>query len=590
MRKTDVGGQALIEGVMMQGKKCTAAAVRKPSGSIKIKERDDIKITKKYRFLNIPFIRGFFIFIQSLITGMQELSYSASLAEDPDEKPGKFEMWLDKKFGKHADNIIITLTMIISVIFSAGLFILIPTAAASFFKNIITNTVILNLIEAFIRIGILILYIFLAGKMEDMERLFQYHGAEHKTIFCYENEEELTVENVKKQSRFHPRCGTNFLFLIVFVSIIIFSLTGWAGIKERILLRFVLIPIVTGISYEIIKWLGRSESFLGKIAAYPGLKLQILTTREPDNSQIEVAIAALKAAEGIEDMNQTIEELLNDGTATLKENGIDTARLDTELLLGFILEKDRLFLITHKEEKVSATDAEMFFDLIEKRRKKTPIKYILSSCEFMGADLYLEEGVLIPRDDTELLVEEVLKEIPEDKEMNICDLCCGSGAIAVALAKARKNIKVDALDLYPQPEKVTVININKHKLSDRVKFIKSDLLEEVIKEKKTYDIIVSNPPYIEEEEIPKLMEDVKNYEPHTALSGGKDGLDFYRKIVKQSVNVLKENGTLAFEIGYNQGNAVKTLMEEAGFKEIKVLKDFASLDRMVIGKNGNDNR
>ena len=211
----------------------------------------------------------------------------------------------------------------------------------------------LNLIEAAIRIIILILYMFLISKMNDIYRVFQYHGAEHKTIFCYEAMEELTVENVRKQSRLHPRCGTNFLFLIMFVSIVIFSFTGWGGIVERLALRIVFIPVVTGISYELIKWLGKNDSMLAKIIAYPGLKLQLLTTKEPDDSQIEVAIASLKAAEGIKESNKKIEELINTGTATLKENGIDTARLDAELLLGSVIEKDRVYLITHKEEEVS---------------------------------------------------------------------------------------------------------------------------------------------------------------------------------------------------------------------------------------------
>lgn len=322
---------------------------------------------------------------------------------------------------------------------------------------------------------------------------------------------------------------------------------------------------------------------LAQIIAYPGLKLQLLTTKEPDDSQIEVAIASLKAAEGIKDPNKNIEELIKTGTFTLKENGIDTARLDAELLLGNIIEKDRVYLITHKEDEVSKEDAEKYFDLIEKRRNKMPVKYILNKCEFMGIEFYVEEGVLIPRGDTEILVDEVLKIIEENQEMQICDLCSGSGAVGISLAHFRQNIKVDLIDYYPIPEKVSLINIEKNKLEDRVFFIKSDLLEESIKNNKIYDIIVSNPPYIEECEIGKLMEDVKNYEPHTALNGGNDGLDFYRKIIDQSQYTLRESGILAFEIGYNQGEAVKLLMENNGFTNVKIVKDFASLDRVVVG-------
>ncbi|MDU1004687.1 peptide chain release factor N(5)-glutamine methyltransferase [Clostridium butyricum] len=583
MKRRDVGGQAVIEGVMMRGSKSLATAVRTPKGNIEINYKDNRPITKKHPILNIPFLRGFFVLIESMKIGMESLNYSASFLDDEDEEPTKFELWLEKKLGKRANDVIIGFTMIISFIFSIGLFVALPTGIASIFKNMGASNLALNLIEAFIRISILIGYMYVISKMKDIYRLFQYHGAEHKTIFCYESMEELTVENVRKQPRLHPRCGTNFMFLIMFVSIVIFSCTGWGGIVERLLLRIILIPVVTGISYELIKWLGKSDGKLASIIAYPGLKLQLLTTKEPDDSQIEVAIASLKAAEGIEDLNKTIEELINTGTKTLKDNGIDTARLDTELLLGNVIEKERLYLITHKEETIGKDQCDEFFELIEKRRKKMPVKYILNKCEFMGIDLHVEEGVLIPRDDTELLVDEVLKNISENDEKQICDLCCGSGAIGISLACLRKNIKVDLLDYYPIPEKVTLINIEKHNLQGRVSFSKSDLLDVSIKASKKYDIIVSNPPYIEEEEIEKLMDDVQKYEPHTALSGGIDGLDFYRKIVNQSIEVLNENGILAFEIGYNQGKAVKSLMEENNFKDVRVIKDFASLDRIVIG-------
>lgn len=583
MKRRDVGGQAVIEGVMMRGSKSLATAVRTPKGNIEIDYKDKRTVTKKHPILNIPFLRGFFVLIESMKVGMESLNYSASFLEDEDEEPTKFELWLDKKLGKRANNIIMAVTMIVSFIFSIGLFVALPTGIASIFKGVGASNILLNLIEAFIRIGILVLYMYIISKMKDIYRLFQYHGAEHKTIFCYEAMEELTVENVKKQPRLHPRCGTNFMFLIMFVSILIFSCTGWGNIIERLILRIVLIPVVTGISYELIKWLGKNDGKLAKIIAYPGLKLQLLTTKEPDDSQIEVAIAALKAAEGIEELGKTIEELVNTGTKTLKDNGIDTARLDSELLLGYVIGKERLYLITHKEEILSEDECIEFFNLIEKRRKKMPVKYILNKCEFMGIDLYVEEGVLIPRDDTELLVDEVLKSIQEDEEKQVCDLCCGSGAIGISLAHLRKNIKVDVLDYYPIPEKVTLLNIEKHNLKDRVFFTKSDLLDIPIKNSKKYDIIVSNPPYIEEEEIAKLMDDVQKYEPHTALSGGIDGLDFYRRIVSQSCEVLKENGILAFEIGYNQGEAVKSLMESNNFKNVRVIKDFASLDRIVIG-------
>lgn len=582
MKRCDVGGQAVIEGVMMRGSKGQATAIRKSNGKIEVDIKKIVPITKKYKFFNIPFIRGIFVLIDSLITGVDTLNYSASFFEEEEEE-SKFEKWLKDKFGDKANNLIMAGTMVMSFIIAIGLFIAVPTGIASIFSILNLNPIALNLIEAVIRIIILLGYMYVISKMEDIYRVFQYHGAEHKTIFCYEAEEELTVENVRKFERFHPRCGTNFLFLIMSVSILIFSFTGWGGFFERLVLRIVLIPIVSGITYELIRWLGRSGNFMSRIIAYPGLKLQELTTKEPDDSQLEVAIEALKKAEGIKDKNKNIGELLENGSKVLKDNNVDTYILDAQLLLGMVLGKDKIYLITNRDKEVSIKDEKEYLNLIEKRSRKMPIKYILGETEFMGIDLDVEEGVLIPRGDTEVLVEEVLSIINEEDSLDVCDLCSGSGAIGISLAILRKNIKVDEIDNYDIPEKVTKSNILKHALENRVKFIKSNLLSEVIKQEKKYDIIVSNPPYIKASEIDNLMDDVKVYEPHIALDGGEDGLVFYRKIIKESKLALKDNGLLAFEIGHDQGESVKKLMEEEGFSNIRLVKDLAGLDRVLLG-------
>lgn len=582
MRKCEVGGQAVIEGVMMRGNKGQATAIRKSDGKIEIDMKKIVPITKKYKFLNIPFIRGIFVLIDSLVTGINTLNYSASFFEE-DEEESKFELWLKNKFGDKSNDLIVGGTMVLSFALAIGLFVALPTSIASLFAALNLNPVLLNLIEAIIRIVILLIYMYSISKMDDIYRVFQYHGAEHKSIFCYEADEELTVENVRKFPRFHPRCGTNFLFLIMFVSIIIFSFTGWGGFFERLLLRIVLIPIVSGITYELIRWLGKSENILSKVIAYPGLKLQELTTKEPDDDQLEVAIAALMTAEGIKAKEKTIGELLELGSKKLKEKSIDSYMLDAQLLLGMVLGKDKIYVITNRDKEVSHKDEKEYIALIEKRSRKMPIKYILGETEFMGFDFDVEEGVLIPRGDTEILVEELLSIINEDEELNICDLCSGSGAIGISLAMNRKNIKVDEIDNYDIPEKVTKSNIVKHGLENRVNFIKSDLLEEAIKAEKKYDIIVSNPPYIKACEIEGLMDDVKLYEPHVALDGGEDGLIFYRRIIEESRLTLNENGILAFEIGHDQGLDVRILMEEAGFSNVKLVKDLAGLDRVLLG-------
>lgn len=300
-KKTTVGGQAVIEGVMMRGNKGIATAVRLPSGDIEVKKEPNTSLTKKYKLFRIPVIRGFVSLIDSLIVGMKTLEYSASFFEDDDEPQSKFDIWFENKFKDKGTSVIMGASLVVSLIFTIALFFILPTTLTSIVKKLITsNVIVLNIIEGIIRVMIFLAYLLLVGKMEDIKRVFQYHGAEHKTIFCYENGVELTPENAMKFGRLHPRCGTNFLFLVMVISIIIFSFTGWDSIGQRIMSRVLLLPFVSGVTYEVIKWLGKSDSKLSKIIAYPGLLLQKITTKEPDESMLEVAIVSLKAAEGLE--------------------------------------------------------------------------------------------------------------------------------------------------------------------------------------------------------------------------------------------------------------------------------------------------
>lgn len=301
-KKTTVGGQAVIEGVMMRGSKGLATAVRLPNGSIEVKKESSESLTKKYKFLGFPIIRGFISLIESLIIGIKSLEYSASFFEDDEEETeSKFDKWFDKVFKDKGNNVLMGISLVLSIVFSILLFFILPTALTSLVKKTITsNVLILNIIEGIIRVIIFIGYIFFVGKLEDIKRVYQYHGAEHKTIFCYESGIDLTPENAKKFGRLHPRCGTNFLFLVMVISIIIFSFTGWQSIGQRVISRVLLLPVVSGVTYEVIKWLGKSNSKISKIIAWPGLLLQKITTQEPDESMLEVAITSLKAAEGLE--------------------------------------------------------------------------------------------------------------------------------------------------------------------------------------------------------------------------------------------------------------------------------------------------
>lgn len=294
-RKTSIGGQALIEGVMMRGPADVAIAVRLPNSEILIDKRKSESVAKKNKILGLPFIRGSVSLIESLITGINALTFSAQFFDaGEEEEPGRFEKFLMKIFGDKVDDVIMGISMVFSFALAIVLFFILPSLVIGLIKKVGINNVFRNFIEGIIRIVFFVIYILLISRMSDIKRVFQYHGAEHKTIFCYENEEELTVENARKYSTLHPRCGTNFLFIVMLVSIFVFSFFGWPGLLYRILSRVLMLPVIAGISYEILKYVGKSDSKFVHMLVYPGLMLQKLTTAEPDDSQLEVAIAALK--------------------------------------------------------------------------------------------------------------------------------------------------------------------------------------------------------------------------------------------------------------------------------------------------------
>ena len=282
MEKPIVGGQAVIEGVMMRGFGKVATAVREPSGKINVQVKPVRSIAEKYPVLKLPFLRGSVTLIESLILGIRSLSFSAQAAGEEDEQISDSEL---------AASIVLALAV------ACGLFIAIPTFAAKFLHALTDDPFWFNLAEGFLRLAIFVLYIFAISQMSDIQRVFQYHGAEHKTIFCYEADLPLTVENVRKFPRLHPRCGTAFLLIVMIVSIFVFAFLGWPDLWLRILSRIILLPVVAGIAYEIIRFAGRSENPVVRAAIMPGLWLQYLTTREPDDSMIEVAIASLEAVQ-----------------------------------------------------------------------------------------------------------------------------------------------------------------------------------------------------------------------------------------------------------------------------------------------------
>ena len=295
MKKHPVGGQAVIEGVMMQSKNKRAIAVRKNDGEIIIRKRNIKSWISDKNIDKIPFLRGAFILIETMIEGINSMNFSSEFFLDDEEEESGFDKFINKLFKDKANDVIIIISLIIGLFFAMLLFVVTPTMIGGLFSRFINSDLILNLIEGFTRICILFIYILLISMNKDIKRVFEYHGAEHKAIYCYENDLDLTVENARKFKTQHPRCGTNFLFIVMFTSIILFSFFGWPNPIIRIVMRIVCVPIVAGISYEIIKLLGKYNNILTKIVAYPGMMLQKLTTKEPDDKQLEVALKALDA-------------------------------------------------------------------------------------------------------------------------------------------------------------------------------------------------------------------------------------------------------------------------------------------------------
>ena len=290
-----IGGQAVLEGVMMKNRDKYAVAVRKPNGEIEVEVEEYKGICGDRKFAKLPFIRGVFAFIDSLVLGMKVTTYSASFYEEEDEKPSKTEEKLEKMLGSKADDIMMTFTVILSVISAVALFMLLPLFLSDLLGKYIRNASVIAMIEGLIRILIFIGYITGISLMKDIKRLYMYHGAEHKCINCIEKGRPLTVKDVKRSSRLHKRCGTSFLLFVVLVSVVVFFFIRVDNMALKLILRIALVPVIAGISYEIIRLAGRSDNIIVRIISAPGLWMQKLTTKEPDEDMIEVAIASVEA-------------------------------------------------------------------------------------------------------------------------------------------------------------------------------------------------------------------------------------------------------------------------------------------------------
>ena len=316
-----IGGQAVIEGVMMKNQDQYAVAVRKTNKEIVVDTQEYVSYIKKYPILRIPIVRGVASFVESLVVGMKTLTYSASFFEDEEEEqtPSKVGTWFDKLCKGKGEDILMGLTVCLSMVMAIGLFMILPYFLANLIKPWTQSNILISFVEGLVRIGLFLSYMILISKMKDIKRTFMYHGAEHKTINCLEHGEDLTIENVRKHSRFHKRCGTSFLLIVMVVSVIFFMFIQVEGTMARIGVRLLLVPVIAGVSYEFIRLAGRKENRFVNWLSRPGMALQGLTTKEPDDDMIEVAI---RSVEAVFDWKPYVEALRNgevEGCCPLQE-------------------------------------------------------------------------------------------------------------------------------------------------------------------------------------------------------------------------------------------------------------------------------
>lgn len=586
----NIGGQAVMEGVMMTGKKCMAIAVRDADGCIRL-ETKRLK-EKKSVFFKIPVIRGVLQFIHTMITGVNTLMRSADVYGEGE--PTKFEKWLSEKLKVNIMSVIAVISIMLGMGLAIALFVLLPT----FLSDIVYNIAGLSknaspawysvLVGAF-KIIILISYLLAVSLIKDIKRTFMYHGAEHKTINCYESGKELTVENVQSFTTLHNRCGTTFLFYVIFISIIVFiilqQISTISLIDNYFLqtgVRILIIPVVAGLAYELLKFLAKHDLFILKPLKLPGLGLQRITTKEPDNEMVEVAITAFNAVQKMEN-DESIAEVKFVTMQKAENVYSEVKEIFNNAGLNCNAEIDWIFVHVLKVSRnkinetkiIKAKDYENIIQLAKQRAEGKPLQYVLGDTEFYGYKIKLNENVLIPRFDTELVAEKAISLV--SKEDEVLDLCTGSGCIAIAVQK-KTGCKMTAAD---KSEKALIVAEENAKLNGApVTFLQSDMFNNLQGQK--FNCIICNPPYIKSEDIAGLDSEVKDYEPISALDGGKDGLDFYRILAKEAKNHLKENGVIVLELGDDGSEDVKTLFSQ--YKETNIYKDLCGKYRIFTAR------
>lgn len=581
-----IGGQAVLEGVYMRGASAEATAVRDADGVIRIETARKSAIPSN-RFLRLPVIRGVVSFINALFGGTAILMRSAEVYGEGE--PSKFEKWLAEKLKINVMTVVSVLSVVIGFALAVALFMFLPQVIRGGLERLFGLTEgfgvwAKNFIEGGVKLLIFTVYILAVSLIKDIRRTFMYHGAEHKTITCFERGLTLTVENAAKCPRVHDRCGTTFIVFVLFISIIVMacveSLLGQSvqGIL-RVLLKIALLPLVAGLSYELLKLLSKTKSVLVLPLKAPGFLLQLLTTREPTAEMLEVAITSFNAVYEM-DNDKSIPErrfqfpekrrdVLSKVKKHLAENGI-TEDAEGEWIVALTLgvKRDEI----NSDSLVSVRNIEKINKLVDERITGRPLWYCVGDTDFFGYRIKVDERALIPRPETELLVENALKYIDETK--TVLDLCTGSGAIAVTISKKTgakvyaSDVSIDALKLARENEE-----LNRAKIT----FVPSNMFESFDEEK--FDVIISNPPYIKSGDVKTLQREIREFEPIVALDGGEDGLHFYRVIAENAPKFLKAGGILFLECGIGQAQAIKEML--SAFSQVEIIKDYENIDRIV---------
>ena len=600
---TYIGGQAVIQGVMMRGKRGMATVVRDDNGELQMEAKRIKPPEKRKKWMRIPFVRGVVNFVASLVGGTQALMRSSEAAITEEEEPSKFTKWMQEKWKISVGDVITSIATIFGVALALVLFLYLP----GLFTGMIADaapviggkgSIWYNLIEGGFRLAVFILYILFTLLLPSMRETYRYHGAEHKTINCYEYGKELTVENVKSCSRLHDRCGTTFIFIVLTISILVFSLVGWlvfgvAGLNTGIgivnnliafLIKLCMLPLVAGVSYEILKLLAKIQSPIVLPLKAPGFLLQKLTTKEPTDEMIECAILAFNKVLDMDANPDSPEKTFATETKLSKllammkksfaEKEIDDS--DAEWIVSLLLDIPRSSL--SEERIVTRAECAKILNIFEQRLTGRPLWYVMGDASFYGYTFKVDERVLIPRPETEILVRQAVSSLKDGDSM--LDLCTGSGAVAVAVAcetAKTKRVSVTATDISEAALEIAKENAWKNKAN--VNFIQSDLFENV---RGRFNLITANPPYIKSSEIETLSKDVRDFEPRLALDGGVDGLDFYRRIAEKINRYLVRGGMCILEVGEDQAQEVIKIFQAASRCDFAmVVKDLSGVERIV---------